>query len=143
MAEHHTPVAARTAASRLSLGQGDQVPHFDVLTIDGQRVRYREFWQHRNLVFVSVDIESHPEHQQYAANWLARRDEFTAAETVLVISSESVAGLPTPGVIVADRWGEIIHVVRPAEPGASMPNADDLLEWVNFVRIQCPECPPW
>jgi peroxiredoxin len=142
MAEHHTPIAARTAASVPLLDRGDQVPHFDVLTVDGQRVRYTEFWQHQNLVFVSLDLQSHPEHRQYAANLRARRDEFSGEETVLVISSEAVGGLPSPGVIVADKWGEIVHVFRPDEPGASMPDADDLLDWVHFVRIQCPECPP-
>jgi hypothetical protein len=28
------------------------VPHFDVMTIDGRRVRYDDIWQRRNLVLV-------------------------------------------------------------------------------------------
>lgn len=31
------------------------IPHFDVTTVDGTRVRYDEIWQHRNLVLVLAD----------------------------------------------------------------------------------------
>jgi hypothetical protein len=31
------------------------VPHFDVTTVDGRRVRYQEIWQRRNLVLLVVN----------------------------------------------------------------------------------------
>jgi uncharacterized protein len=128
--------AAGRADSRLA--RGDQVPHFDVGTVDGTRVRYADLWQHRNLVLVSPGASSE-EWQRYAASLLNRAADFSAAETALVVSSDPIAGLQSPGVLVADRWGEIVHVVQ---AGGAPPDPDDLLEWVDFVRMQCPECPP-
>jgi hypothetical protein len=115
------------------------VPHFDVTTVDGRRIRYADLWQHRNLVLVFVAGEP-AEPQSYAQAVLARARDFEAAETALVVTAGRVAGLPAPGVVVADRWGEIVY--RSAEGGAALPGADELLDWVHFVRMQCPECPP-
>jgi hypothetical protein len=115
------------------------VPHFDVTTLDGSHVRYRDLWQHRNLVFVSVGEDDHAS-RNYACDLQCRRSDFDAADTSLVISTDTVDGLPAPGVLVADRWGEIVELFMPAR-SAPMPSADELLEWIAFVRMQCPECP--
>jgi len=118
------------------------VPHFDVITIDGRHVRYVDFWQRRNLVLVVID----PDQQggsSYASLLQARLDEFAGAETVLVVTSARLPGIQAPSVIVADRWGEILHVARAERADAStLPTAEDLLAWVHFAQIQCPECPP-
>lgn len=118
------------------------MPQFDVVTVGGHRVRYENLWQHRNLVFVSVGVADRPGLPRYVEDLLAHASDFAEADTALVISTEAVTGLPSPGVIVADRWGEIVYVYSD-DRIASMPSPDELLEWVNFVRIQCPECPPY
>ncbi len=120
------------------LGPGGQVPHFDVATVDGGRVRYADVWQHRNLVLVLLGADTAAT-GSYAKELQARAREFAEAETVLAVTAETVRGLPSPAAIVADRWGEIIHV---APGGDGWPSPDDLLEWVNVVQRQCPECPP-
>ena len=47
---------------------------------------------------------------------------------------------------VVDEWEEVFHVVRIGAHHA-FPDPVDLLEWVRFVAIQCPECEgpegPW
>jgi hypothetical protein len=118
----------------------EQVPHFDVNTIDGRRVRYSELWQHRNLVLVLINADDRRA-RSYIQALQAHAGDFLVRETALVITSEPVTGFRTPTVVVADRWGEIVH--ETVAPEASMlPSGEDLLEWVNFVQIQCPECPP-
>lgn len=123
------------------LDRGDQIPHFDLLTIDGTRVSYRDFWQRMNLVLVLLN-QTKPGEAQYAADLLLRRGDFAAAETALVVSSESLPELPSASAVVADRWGEVVRVFGPDDRTGSLPSADDLLEWIAFVRMQCPECPP-
>jgi hypothetical protein len=123
------------------LEPGDQVPHFSVSTALGQQVRYDRMWQHRNLVFVSVDVRRHPQYGVYASDLMARTREFAAAETELVVSPDPIQGLPAPAVMVADRWGEIVRIFT-ADADVPLPNADELLDWINFIRMQCPECPP-
>lgn len=119
--------------------RGSQVPHFDVVTIDGLRVRYGDVWQQRNLVLVCVE----PSTSQFYVRMLQERAaEFTAAETALVISAQPIAGFPCPGVVVADRWGEVVHVFQRKDVCDAEPTPDELLDWIGFVRMQCPECPP-
>lgn len=36
-----------------------------------------------------------------------REDELAALETTCVITSDAVPGVPIPGIVIADRWGEI------------------------------------
>jgi peroxiredoxin len=47
-------------------------------------------------------------------------------------------GGPRPAVFVADRFGEVYFAQRTAER-ASHPTARDLLGWVDYIELQCPE----
>lgn len=46
-----------------------------------------------------------------------------------------------PAVYVTDKFREVFQVFR-ADTGDALPSADDLLGWVRFVAMQCPECHP-
>jgi hypothetical protein len=119
------------------LVSGDNVPHFDVTSIDGRQVRYASIWQRRNLVLIVLPAADGDSFAGYVADLLARRDAFDAQQAECVITRDDVGGLPPPGALVADRWGEIACVV--AGP-AGMPRPDELLAWVEHVRNRCPEC---
>ena len=119
------------------------VPHFDVTSLAGRRVRYEELWQRRNLVLVLADPREREAALSYASKLEVRADEFDKAETTVVVTTDSVRGLPARGAIVADRWGEILYMEAPAGGNTpQFPSVDELLSWVEFARIQCPECPP-
>jgi hypothetical protein len=119
------------------------VPHFDVTTIDGRRVRYQDIWQRRNLVLVVVIPSELETGSRYASQLEAHRAEFEAEETMVVVTSDAVPKLDAPAALVADRWGEIAFFER-ASVGQPFrwPDVDELLSWVHFIEIQCPECPP-
>lgn len=117
------------------------VPHFDVITLGGQRVRYQEIWQRRNLVLVMVSPQDREAGALYASQLKSRQAEFEEAETTVVVTADIVPGLSAPRVVVADRWGEILHTEVPVDV-STLPSVEDLLSWVRFARIQCPECPP-
>jgi hypothetical protein len=125
------------------LNERHQLPHFDVRELNGRRVRYDELWQCRNLVLVLIDSTRREEATRSASVLSAHRDEFDDTEAAVVVTADSVQGLRAPCVVIADRWGEIMHIERP-DPGNVWPftNVDELLQWVRFARIQCPECPP-
>lgn len=116
------------------------MPHFEVTARDGRRVRYGELWQRRSLVFVAL-LDGGACDEEYAAQLLRREPGFAAEEAALVISADPVERFPRRGVVVADRWGEVVFS-RAVEAGADLPAVEDLLEWIRFVRSQCPECPP-
>jgi hypothetical protein len=106
-------------------------------------VRYDEIWQRRNLVLIVVSSQESDAGVHYASQLGARQQEFERAETAVVVTADTVAKLPMPAVVVADRWGEILYlqVTSGGEP-FRFPPIDELLSWVQFAEIQCPECPP-
>lgn len=121
----------------------EQIPHFDVTTLDGRRVRYPDIWQRRMLVLVELPRPSAEPARAYAAALQARAGELAVSETALVVTADAVLdGSGQSTVAVADRWGEIVHLESvPAGSEASLSSFDALAEWVHFTRMQCPECP--
>ena len=121
------------------LQRGDRVPHFDVEQMDGTRARYRELWQLRNLVLLSLPDDDGGEFVEYATRLAQRQAELRAEAAGLVMTRAPITGVPRPGLVIADRWGEIYSVVT-ARSAPELPTVDDLLEWVRYIQHACPEC---
>lgn len=120
------------------LQRGMQVPFFEITTIDGRAVTYRDLWQRQNLLLVTV-----PRHGDDPLACLtglrARMAELMAHDTAVVFTFDDVAGMPSPGVLIADRWGDVYFVGRFAD-GAPCFDADAIIDWLRHVQTQCPEC---
>jgi hypothetical protein len=121
------------------LRTSEQVPHFTVTDHSGRAFSYDRIWQHQNLLLVLVDGNDPDGAVAYRDHLHAHMAELTAHDTACVVTAEPVPGAPLPGVVIADRWGEIWHV-QPAGSNAELPRADALVEWLRYVQIQCPEC---
>ena len=119
------------------LRHGDQVPHISFRATDGRSIGYLDLWQRKNLILVLLPAEA--AFADYAARLEQTLRPALPADTTLVISHDALADLPAPAILVADKWGEI-HYVHAGSTLAEMPDADALLEWLTFVRVQCPEC---
>ena len=50
-----------------------------------------------------------------------------------------MAGAPSPGVLIADRWGEIAYITSGSNI-ADLPRLPEILEWVAYLQARCPEC---
>lgn len=116
----------------------DLVPHFDVTDLRGERVQYSSIWQRKNLVLVTLPDADLPS-RNYADSLMARVGGVNDGDTAYVVTRDHVAGIPCPGVVVADRWGEIAHVAQPSR-AADLPTPDELVDWVHYLRHRCPEC---
>jgi hypothetical protein len=117
----------------------DHVPHFEVTRLDGSRVRYADIWQRRNLLLVLLpDWRSGPA-GDYVAELTARSQELAALDTECLVTPDVVPGAPSPGVVIADRWGEI-RFVRAAPAVADLPRAGELMELLRGIEHECPEC---
>lgn len=60
----------------------------------------------------------------------------------LLDSRDSLAsrlGVETPATIVADQWG-VVHERHSAGAKHDFLPVDELVEWVRYLAIQCPEC---
>jgi hypothetical protein len=49
------------------------------------------------------------------------------------------ARVPTPGVLVADQWGELF-AVEAAGADHRFIDAGEVVDWLRYLAIQCPEC---
>lgn len=121
------------------LHTGDLVPHFTVINLSGERFAYSDIWQRKNLVLVSLAHAESVGSANYVSQLTAQMSELTGDDTACVITRDCVSGVPTPGVVVADRWGEI-HDVAHATGVEDLPSPHELIEWLRYVQRQCPEC---
>lgn len=114
------------------------VSHFIVRALDGGRVDYAAaIWQRRNLLLVVVSSARSAE--RYAASVSRHADAFASLNTAVVITSDPVAGMPAPALLVADKWGEIVYQASAACVD-ELPDPSELLEWLQYVEQRCPEC---
>jgi peroxiredoxin len=60
------------------------------------------------------------------------------------VGATDAAGRPAPAVFVTDRFREIFAAYQPGR-GSTLPGTKEILEWLVFINIQCPECgvPEW
>ena len=122
------------------LHRGDPVPHFTIRGIDGSVVSYAtDVWQARNLLLVTLPERTTAQFGTYEAALEARREDLAALETKCVVTTEDVPGALRPGVLIADRWGEVYFSVE-ARDASDLPGADELLDWLRYVQHECPEC---
>ncbi len=121
------------------LSVGDLVPHFTVKTLDGSEFSYSQVWQKRNLVMVTLPATPAEPERDYLLSLDRVAEDFQRSEAAFVLTREAVPGLPAPGVVVADRWGEIVDLQSAARV-ADLPRPRELAEWLGFVRNRCPEC---
>lgn len=118
---------------------GTQLPHFVIRTVDGRHVDYAaELWQRANVLLVSLTPEGSGANG-FVDEIRRRADELNTGNTVTVITTESIEGVPRPSVLIADRWGEIRTVARVTRE-QTWPAVDDLVDTIRHIEIQCPEC---
>jgi ABC-type Fe3+/spermidine/putrescine transport system ATPase subunit len=115
------------------------VPHFEIRNLQGQEVRYSAIWQRRNLVLVTLPASDEDGSFRAYVSELTQMAAQQVRGTELVITRDAVAGIPCPGVIIADRWGEIVQVATGSQV-AQLPPAHEVVDWVTYVQHQCPEC---
>jgi hypothetical protein len=96
-------------------------------------------WQRRNLLLVALPSEGDVVDSTYVDDLLQQSALLTHHDTRLVLTRESVPGLPKPGLLVADRWGEIYFAVSTAHV-SELPRPSTILTWVRAVDHECPEC---
>jgi peroxiredoxin len=83
------------------------------------------------------------------ANHLRGPDAFPAvldegARVHRQVGATDGADNPAPAVFVTDRFREIFAAYIPGQ-GSALPGAQEIIEWLVFINIQCPECgaPEW
>lgn len=125
------------------LQRKDVVPHFVVTTLTGATVRYADIWQQRFLVLLSLpetsDGRGGSVEDESARAYVARVERLCASAevpTTCVGTTDAVPGVPRPGALVADRFGEIAFIDG-ADSVDALPSAESLMEWLGYIAIRC------
>ena len=119
---------------------GELIRHFTVRTIDGGRFDYAAIWQRRNLLLLIMpDCTPSEPLRRYISQLEASAAELAALETTCVVTCERISSLPVPAVVIADRWGEI-RLSRSGREVEELPTIADLLERLQGIEHECPEC---
>lgn len=58
-----------------------------------------------------------------------------------VLGATDAAQNPIPTVYITDRFGEVFAVFRSPDI-ASLPDAREIIRWLEFITYQCEECSP-
>ena len=121
------------------LQRGDSVPHVEVTTVGGEPFSYSTIWQRKNLVLLCLPAAESQCSDTYLSELAARKSAFAAKDAACVVTRDPVAEIASPGIVVADRWGEIVHIAQ-ATPVDALPSPEDLLDWLDYLEKRCPEC---
>ena len=121
------------------LQRGDLLPHFTVTTLHGDEFSYATIWQRRNLVLVALPVTDSESARSYVSELAARGAEFSDCDADCVITQDRVQAIPSPAVLVADQWGEIIYIAAKSDI-RELPQVEEVLEWLRYVESRCPEC---
>lgn len=116
----------------------DLMPMFTASGADGTLFRYKDIWQRRNLVLVSLR-DNDPTMAAYVTSLGALERDLATYDAVLIFTTTRIEGVPSPGVVVADRWGEVYYV-QEADRASDLLSPHELMDWLRFVRNECPEC---
>ncbi len=124
------------SSQQVALRAGDSVPDVHGVTLDGRCLTYRDIWQNRLLVLVTLPDLDSPAARRYLEELRKEARELTAHETEVLVRSKPAQA---PAVAVADRWGEVRYVSN-AERADQLPPASELVDWLQFIQSECPEC---
>jgi hypothetical protein len=126
------------AGDFMTIRAHDVMPMFTARNADGTVVRYDDIWQRKNLLLVSLPPDDATA-GAYATSLSVLEADLAAYDAFLLVTTTRVQGVPSPGVVVVDRWGEVYYV-QEADRAAGLPAPQELIDWLQFVRNECPEC---
>lgn len=119
--------------------KGDALPFFAVTTVGGEKVRYADLWQRKNVLLVCLPAAATLEDDAYVGELTGRAEAIDACGAVPVVTRERVEGMPAPGLAIADRWGEVQYLA-PSDSTRDLPDVQEILDTLDFVQRRCPEC---
>ena len=77
----------------MGITRGDQVPHFEVTTLDGRRFSYASIWQLKNIALLTLSEE---QAERGVADLFARVVEFDALTSICLVTRDHIAGCRRP-----------------------------------------------
>jgi peroxiredoxin len=94
-----------------------------------------ETYRQEETVVLAIGPDEPAENQQMAAR-LGHPFPFLSDPAGRVVAQQ---GLVHPSLVIADRWGDI-WAAWLGGAAHQFPSEQDIVQWLSFIEIQCPEC---
>ena len=105
-------------------------------TVEGANVQVSDFRGRRNIVLI---FPGQQEPTDLIRNLTSRPDLAGEEAVVLTACDDNARTLydaPNSAMFITDRYGEIFFSARHPDP---LPDAAEVLKWLEFINSQCPE----
>ena len=152
-----------TVQTTIPAESGRPAPFFVLESADGRCVRLWDYKQRRNLLLLFVPEDEPGLLRETAARYREYRELETEVLAVLSLDAEAARALATDlkppfpllldpdgaarrrylgnertGLAVIDRFGTLYAAYAAATAG-ELPGHDELLSWLQYIELQCPE----
>jgi hypothetical protein len=119
----------------------EELPEIWGTTFDGRRIHASDLRGRKNIVVIFSGQQSSEPVEELVRALSVRHGEIQDEEAELILVEES--RLPRAAICIADRYGEVYFSEFCSDTACT--SADNVLEWLRFIEIQCPECgvPEW
>jgi hypothetical protein len=95
---------------RMNIRARDLMPMFTVTNLaDSTRIDYQVLWQRTTLLLATLPDDD-PTATAYAASLSVLAASLASLDVALIVTTTRIIGIPSPCVVVADRWGEVYYV---------------------------------
>ncbi len=137
------------------LRPGELIRDYELREPSGRPMMLSDYRGRLNLILITADGAAPDQLTRLLRDLNSQADRLRENEAqVLMISSgreqfelpnikslrdkpgNVIRELGSPAVYVTDKFREVVHRFD------SLPNAEDILQWVDFTAMQCPECHP-
>src|SRR5262245_39978744 len=115
--------------------RGEELPEIWGTTSDGSIISTADLRGRKNMVVIFSGRQSNQSGRELVHALSTRHDEIQDEDAEVILIEDST--LRRAGICIADRYGEVYFSDFCGTAGSS---ADDVLEWLRFIEIQCPEC---
>ena len=147
--------------------RGQLLRDYELKKADASSLTLSDFRNKQNLVLILLPPAIEPRQTQLIASLAEKSAEVRENETrvIVVVRPEQLArvaelsevltaavdesgrmfaelcGADATTIYFTDKFREVFHVFHIAG-GDPLPTTDDILGWIKFVAMQCPECHP-
>jgi hypothetical protein len=114
----------------------DELPEIWGTTFDGQRIHASDLRGRKNIVVIFLGQLSNEPVEQLLRALSLRHGEMQDEDAELIVVEQS--RLQNAAICIADRYGEVYFSEFCSDTACT--SADNVMEWLRFIEIQCPEC---
>jgi len=115
--------------------RGQDLPEISGAASDGRKIHTSDLRGRKNTVIIFSGEPSDESSQELIRALSDRHSEIQDEEAEIIVCEDNE--LHRAAICIADRYGEVYFSAFFSD---TAPSAENVLEWLRYIEIQCPEC---